>query len=320
MRRIFAGLVFLFLSATAAFPAGWAEMPAISGPLAYQGKHGQEKDAYRVFLYLGKWGDFVLREEAELPNGKVSDWEITGKWHQIRNGTLLQLVNKTGYARTANVGGAGDLYFDVRLPAGERETITLRRCGYDFPAFTMSGTLRADGGGIFLRDAVSGVDHAVPKEKPVMDFLAGNRCREPVPVRAAVTPAKTPADRPALHIKAIQAIPALKQYGPKADASSFRESVCGARWRVVRIDQEIRTDAHTLFFSPPEGPGGRVEVFDGLRIVSGIYALQNENMTLSVPGSLLSGLASRVRSWDLVGEVLELRGEDRVLAVLEKVR
>lgn len=324
MRRSLAGFIFLILSATAALPAHGAGIPDVSGPVAYRGKHGQGNNAYRVFLYLGLLGDFVLREEADLPNGKVSAWDVTGKWHQIRNGALLQLVNKTGYRRTANVGGAGHVYLDVRLPSGERETVTLRPYGEGSPEleFTVSGTLRVSERGIVLRDEASGMDHLVPEEKIIADFLAENRPVAPLFVRAAVVASTTPSSRSALHIKAIQAIPALKQYGNNADASVFRETVCGARWHVIRIGNEVRRDVHTLFFSPPEGSGGRVDAFDGLRHVVGKYVLQNANLTLIFPGAAaaLSGQASRIRSWDLAGEVLELRGQDGVLAVLEKVR
>ena len=107
--------------------AAWGAMfPVLSGPQAYIGESKQENEAYTVLMILNKDQNFLLQERFVLPNGKISSWEIVGKWTQVRGGSFLQLSNASHFSRQINVGGTGNLYMGIQLPTGSLVTVPLR--------------------------------------------------------------------------------------------------------------------------------------------------------------------------------------------------
>jgi hypothetical protein len=178
------------------FPALGAGFPALRTPAVYQGTYSGQGSGYRVLLYLGQAQEFVLCEEIPLPNGKVSAWEVTGTWRQIRDGALLHLTNNSHFSRILNVGGRGDLYLDTRLPAAGYVAVSLRRrAGADPlpPDHTVSGILRGAAEDFLLEDADSGVVYDILFDESVAAFVrdhaSGDRAeREKIclPVRAGV--------------------------------------------------------------------------------------------------------------------------------------
>ena len=251
-------LAAFFLLAT---PARGAGFPPLFGPTAYSGDFAYEGNVYSVLLILGENQKFLLKENFVLPNGKNSGWEVTGKWHQIRNKAFLQLSRQDGFLRLANVGGSGNVYLGVQFPGGPLTTISLRA-------------------------------------KPLAD------CAEEL-------------ERLALNDSA----------NPETPLDNTLDVAVGCTWKVSQFGGGAFVPRHAppymLSFLPSANEqSGEIEFFDGMRHGVGKYALRGSELALSAT-TQEGGFARLIRetkSWNFAGEVLELWGKDRLLAVLEKAR
>lgn len=302
-----------------------AELPALDAPAVYQGEYNKNDNDYRILLYLGPLRDFVLFEELTLPNGKVSAWETTGRWHQIYEETFLQLTNGSGFYRILNVGGAGNLYVGMHMPTGRQVTVPLRLAKAGPPEYTALGALNVTKDSLFFEDANSGIAHRVAPEKLVQDFLKGEPLEEGVPmtVQIRAMPVKDGEGRPALRIKDIRSIPGGKTWDPQNTPNHFLDAVAGSSWRVTRIGDEEPRSLYVLSFFPEKGKiEGTLEVFDGNRHIEGAYTLRDTRLALAakVADKALGAVLKKTKSWQLAGEVLELWDENHVVAVLEKAR
>lgn len=316
-------LVFLFASLLPA-TVGNAALPPLSAPVMYAARHSQENELYQVRLYLGASHEFVLHEELTLANGKVSGWDVTGRWHQIRGGTFLQLTNNSDFFRLVNVGGSGDLYLGMRLPAGKEIAVILRRTDETLEQYTMAGNLRLAGKDIFLEDVDSGMVYSVLPGKAVAAFYREHAAENQaaLPVRATVTPAGSGASGPALHVHDIRSGPG-KKWTARGTSDLFSRLIAEKQWMVTRIGPDVPDMAYMLSFYPEKGEkNGRLEVFDGSIHRAGAYSLQGDGLSLSVETTddRFAGLIRQTRSWRVTGEVLELWDERQVLASLEKMR
>ena len=241
-------------------PALGANFPPLHDSMVYAGEFEHGEYIYSVLLVLGKDQKFLLKEHFALPNGKYSEWEATGKWHQIRKGAFLQLSNQDGLQRLVNVGGSGNLYLGMQWPAGSQITVILR---------------------------------PKPREKHAEEFS-----------RVALLCASNPTIPPR-HVL---------------------ESVAGNRWKITRIDGKTyaphHAPAYVLSFLPMLNKnGGTMEFFDGIRHATGGYDLGESRVSLSAKtkNADFAKLIRETTSWYLVGEVLELWGKDKMLAVFEKI-
>jgi len=248
----------LFLCFLFPISACGANFPFLFGPMVYTGKFTYEDMAYNVLLVLGEDQKFLLKEDVLLPNGKRSEWETVGKWHQIREKAFLQLSNQEGFQRLFNVGGTGNLYLSMQLPMGLMVTTTLR---------------------------------SQPWEKYIKEI-----------------------SRVALVDKTTQQTP------PKY----VLRAVAGSRWKVTRLSGALVPHHTPYMVSFPDNVNnhsGRIEVFDGITHVVGSYTLQKSGLSFSVAtkDSGFTKLMQETTSWDLTGDVLELWGKDKMLAVLEKM-
>lgn len=320
--------LFVRLCATAiivltANPVSGAEFPLLEGPATYMGEHREEKETRGVLLFLGENSWFALRERVVLPNGKISSWETTGKWHQIRDGELVQLTNRQGFYRILNVGGAGDIYQGAQLAGGKPIVLILRPTGGEPPEYEISGLLRVSGTEISLEDEDSGIVHPVLPGDAVAAFLrdrdlASARDGFPVQVMAAIS---RNGRQPALRVSEIRAIPAKKP--PPYDAVGyFQDAVAGSHWKLVRLGPGDPPPCVVSFRQDQGKKDGTMELFDGIRRIAGKYALRDDGIafTVAVKDARLMALFRQARSWELVGDVLELRGEKGLLALLEKIR
>lgn len=318
IRLCIAGIMIL-----TANPAAGAEIPLLEGPATYMGEHREENETRGVLLFLGKNSWFALRERVILPNGKVSLWETTGKWHQIRNGELVQLTNRQGFYRILNVGGSGDIYQGTQLTAGKPVVLVLRPATVDSPEYEISGVLRVAGTGLTLEDEDSGIAQSVLPGDAVDAFLQGRdpaSAKDGFPVQVTAAISRDARD-PALRVREIKDIPAKKQ--PSYDAAGyFLDTVAGSRWKLLRLGADEPPPC-VVSFRPDQGKqGGAMELFDGIRRTAGKYTLRGNDIAFSVAvkDARLAGLFRQTRSWELAGDVLELHGEKGLLALLEKMR
>lgn len=302
-----------------------ATLPRLEGPLGYAGELSLERESYRARLYLGPSGNFALHEELLLPGGKVSGWEQTGLWHQVRDGAFVQLSNAAGLYRLLNVGGGGNIYLGMQFSSGEQRTAVLRQYAAQPVEFFFSGLLRPQGKELLLEDQDSGLCYlAVPGEALaafLADGLLAERSVLPVRARAVEVPGTGPL--PALQLRDIRSIPPEKKRAARDLAADFLENVAGRTWQVTRLGNAAPTLALRLRFESGQGRReGRLEYFDGSRQLTGSYTVWNGELTLSAPGGEdpLAALLRRTRAWRLAGEVLELRDEQGFLAQLEQLR
>jgi len=241
-------------------PARGADFPPLFGPAAYRGDFVYEGSAYSVLLILGENQKFLLKEDFVLPNGKHSGWEVTGKWHQIRNKAFLQLSRQDGFLRLANVGSSGNMYLGILLPGGPLTTISLR--------------------------AKSLGEYAEELERLATDSA-----------------------------------------NPETPPDHVLDVAVGCTWKVSQFGDGAFVPRHAppymLSFLPSaDEQSGEIEFFDGMRHGVGKYALRGSELALSAT-TQEGGFARLIRetkSWNFAGEVLELWGKDRLLAVLEKAR
>lgn len=123
-----------------------------------------------------------------------------------------------------------------------------------------------------------------------------------------------------------QSLPAGKEDPAVYTPGYFLDAVAEKRWKVTRIgtvDEKAFPGVYSLTFLAAKGKaGGKVEIFDGARPVSGTYALHENSLGLEAPvgDERLARIIRGTRSWRLVGEVLELRDENGALALLERMR
>lgn len=299
-----------------------AELPRLNTSVVYIGTVSKNQESCRVRLYFGDSGAFSLREELLLASGKLSGWEATGLWHQIRDGAFVQLSNNSGLYRLLNVGGTGNLYLGMQFSNGEQGTVILRPQKALPPEYEVSGLLRLKAGKLLLEDEDSGLSHPVLPGDTLAAFLKDSEPGDgaALPVRARVAEEPESGLPPALHVRDIQRIPTEKRRAVADLAGVFLENVAKKRWKLTKVGRDTPPFACQLFFLPGRGRHeGRVDCFDGSRQLSGGYTLWNGELTLSVPGAgePLAGLLARVRAWKLAGEVLELWDGNMPLALLE---
>lgn len=290
---------------------------SIKPPVVYSG----ESSGHRSFLYLGKKSDFFLHEEIVLFNGKISAWETTGKWYQIRGGAFVQLTNAKGFYRLINVGGDKDLYLDAHLSAAQKITVNLKEQPLIPLNFSISGRLHVDEDSFLLEDYDSGVFHSVTLDdisifakKCVSLEETGSH------VRADVFFLPENNHENALRIKDIQCIQAKKQTNFHNTPHAFTEFATGIRWKFIKNEYWAPNGAYFVFIPNNGKEDGILDVFDGERYETGSYSWLDHRLSLSIKVSdaRFADLIKKIDSWQMTGEILELWGDNKILGVLEQ--
>ena len=304
---------------------GAKALPHLEGPAWYAGELRLERESYHARLHLGPCGSFVLHEELVLSRGKVSGWEQTGTWHQIRGGAFVQLSSPSGLYRMLNVGSGGNIYLGAQFSSGELRTVVLRPCPAAPVAFSLSGLLRSQDKAVLLEDSASGLVYRSLPGETLTALLADSPLAEhgALPVRATVTTGSCSGSLPEVHVRDIQRIPPEKKRASRDLGVDFLKNVADGTWQSTRVGNGTPGDAFRLRFVPGRvRTEGRVECFDGSRWLTGSYTLWNAELSLSISDnkSPVAALLARVNAWRLAGEVLELRNGYERLALLEQLR
>jgi hypothetical protein len=311
-----------------------AELPAVPARTHYVGEYKHQGGSYRAHLYFGLNGGFVLREDTELRNGKVSSWETTGEWRQIRDGAFVQLTN-SAQSRLLTVGSEGALYLEARLPAGVLATVALR---LREPSennrrleFSVNGDVRFTDGKALLTDAETGIVYHLDADCALPDALADglpdvDAPALPVQARLGLTADAAPSPKAALlDLRRLQSEQRWEAR-PQNPAEDFLRDIAGRPWKITRMDGERPRHFFVLAFQPdPARQSGKLELFDGYSRLSGKFALRGREISFSTPKALgmrkeLARIILETRTWRLVGEVLELWGKKGRLALLESPR
>lgn len=90
-------------------------MPLLQGPLVYSGNYKRHGESFRIYLYLGAQHNFLFLENKLQPVKSSTVLEVSGTWHQVRNGKFIQLSNNS-FQHLLPVGGKGSLYLGVQVP------------------------------------------------------------------------------------------------------------------------------------------------------------------------------------------------------------
>lgn len=114
---------------------------------------------------------------------------------------------------------------------------------------------------------------------------------------------------------------------PETPPEHTLDIAVGYTWKVSQFGGGAFVPRHAppymLSFLPSANEqSGEIEFFDGMRHGVGRYALRGSELILSATTQEggFARLIQETKSWNFAGEVLELWGKDRLLAVLEKTR
>lgn len=294
------------------------EIPRIKSPVVYVGAF-QDTIAHSIVLYLNEFQEFVLQEEVTMQNGKTSSWQTTGTWYQIRDGAFIQLTNRNGYERFVNVGGNADLYFSIQSFQREHITVPIYAEDIDPPPYQLQGDLYISKQNIFLKNYENNISYRISPETIVKKFIEsyGDNLQQPISVHADVEVAKNTGKASVLRIKNIQSINTQNSLKTKELLPVLLDTITGYRWEMIYCSLGDRIPFGAYFFFLPDGS---FDVFDGVTHETGQYVLNGKkiSLTASVKSPLFRVLLEQAHTLNIVGEVLEIWGEHRVLAVLEK--
>ena len=160
--RAFASALAVFLVAaspvlSSSTPETSAEYTTLTPATLYAGKTGHP-DAGEVRLWLLDNNFFVLRQ---VPGGKGKSGSgpcLTGRWRQVENGSILQLVNRHGLSVRFNIGGRGNLYGSMPPPPDMApRSMVMKTIPYRAEPFTLMGLLEYRKGQRTLTDSASGL-------------------------------------------------------------------------------------------------------------------------------------------------------------------
>lgn len=303
--------------------------PCPSIPASYVGEYYYLDDnSYKMFLYLGETHTFLLREETVLPNKKIAIWETTGKWHQLENGSIIQLANKNSFLRKLNVGGEGNLYLSHQVPTGNYVTITLQQEDIALPYYTIHGILLINNDQKYIKDINTDTQYEIIDSDILQDFLnEQSECTDKnlrKYVQATIYPLYNKSN---LEVKIVE-IKEEREIDEKWTYQNsdrfFYDSLTDIKWQIlfIGVDRKISSGAYLYFSHPKEKQNGKIEFFDGSRYATGTYIVENEkiNMSLETDNGNFLSIFNNIIYWEVYGNVLELRDEARILGVLEKVQ
>lgn len=308
--------VFLFCLVLS-IPCAAAVFPRIEAPSAYTATAEDHGVVYEAFLRLRAGHVFILHERALLPGGRTEERSLTGTWRQVGGGALLQLANRNGLALRLNVGGAGDLYGDIRALRVRTVHVTLKKTEDRPRPYAVMGLLSFEDGNAALRDAASGrvfslapdarLDALAVRGTPLfvdVDVEEQGAALRLARLRGSSTRLPTPADRS----------PAM--FARIADSGPWRLNVPGL--------PPLRCT-----FARAENKKGAFEVAgQGLRLRAAyeigengiVFHVEEADARLAeaVGFGALSRLLARIRYWDVEGDVLVFSEKEKTLCIMER--
>ena len=307
----------IFLCSTAPALCGAVTFPVLEAPASYSGGVESGTVRYDATLLLNPDHLFILRERMMRADGRPSERTLTGAWFQVKDGSLLQLTNRNGLERVLNIGGSGSLYWGLQSPFPKYMNVTLHKGGERFP-FAVMGTLTFGGSTAVLQDA------STNKTYPLLPDAQIEQLRERgerIFVDADVE--ERGASLRILRLRsATDVIPKLPQDTPKR----FQRLVSGARWFATLEGQTFNCT-----FQQEKADHGRLDMVMSDLAVHLSYRLEANRITFRLDEKNLrmaetfglktfAEVFNKLESWEIHGDLLVLRGADKPLCVLEKIR
>lgn len=312
-------IVFWLICLCAAAPAlcGAVAFPVLEAPAVYSGGVESESVRYYATLLLNPDHLFILRERMMRADGRPSERTLTGAWFQVRDGSLLQLANRNGLDRVLNIGGSGSLYWGVQSPFPKYMNVTLRKGGEKFP-FAVMGTLTFGGSTAVLQDAATNKTYPLLPDAQI-EQLRGRG--ERFFVDADVE--ESGASLRILRLRsATDGIPKLPQDTPER----FQRLVSGAHWRATLDGQTF-----SCTFQQEKTERGRLDMTMSDLAVHVSYRLEANRIAFHLDKKTLRmaeafslktfvEVFNKLKTWEVHGDLLVLKGTEGPLCVLEKIR
>lgn len=314
MREVF---WLIFLCAASPALCGAAAFPVLEPPAVYSGGVESEGARYDVTLLLKADHLFVLRERMVRTDGRPWERTLTGAWFQVREGSLLQLTNRNGLTRVLNIGGSGSLYWGVQSPFPQYMNVTLREGGETFP-FAVMGTLAFEGSAAVLLDSATNKAYPLLPDAQLEHLRGrGDRFFVDADVEESGDSLRLLRLRSATDV-----IPQLPQDTPER----FQRLVSGGQWRATFDGRTF-----TCRFLQEKKEHGRLDMAAADVSVQVSYGLEADCLTFrpdkktlrmveAFGFKTLRNALNSVRTWEIHGDLLILRGADGPLCVLEKIR
>lgn len=294
------------------------DIPQIKAPVVFTGAF-QNSITHNIVLYLNEFHEFVLQEEVSLENGKVSLWQTTGIWYQIRNGAFIQLTNENGYERLVNVGGNGDLYLSTQSLHQGHITIPIYKENIAPPVYQLQGDLYISDKNIYLRNRENNISHIILPDNNINEFIESNKDKQEslLSIYADIEVVRDRGKTSVLRIRNIKRISEQKRLEIQESSGVLLDAITGYKWKMVDWNFGVQIPSGAYFFFLP---GGNLDIFDGFTHVTGQYVLNGKKISLSasVKAPLFQTLLTQARSLKITGEVLELWGDNCILALFER--
>lgn len=317
-----------FLNVTTAFSQPVGLLPVLA-PTSYAGEITDGKYKYSFNLIFITLRSFILHEEMTLVNGKKNRESRIGIWHQICDGSIVQLTNNQGYYKLLNVGASNNLYIGCSLPTGIQRTVTLQPQGAaPERSFTLTGIVYFFDEKMWLRDTNSDSFFLLKGEK-ITEFYQKNFTSQEIQhiVSVEVTTSTKDASQHTLVVKKINSINTPQKQLAKKVLLHFSDIVVGHRWLLVKNIEAILSSKYVFeFIDTPSSGEGTLHLLNAKNHITGTYKTQGENIkfTLQHPTledattKMLTETLKKTTSFKTYGNVLEMWDEANCLMTLEK--
>ena len=271
-----------------------------------------------VRLWLLDNNFFVLRQ---MPGDKRKGSAalcLTGRWRQVENGSILQLVNRHGLSARFNIGGRGNLYGSMPTPPDMApRSMVMKAIPYRMESFTLMGLLEHRNGRLTLTDSASGLVFF-----PVTGEGADGVQAEPLFVEAEVFLSKGSLRIERLKSSTADIPPALRS------KENFADAVEGIVWR---IPPSREAPAMSCTFRPKGAERGALEIAgSGVRLEATYKELPRQRLDISIRAEnaraahtgeieALLRVFNGPLSWSLENDALVLTTPDGLSLQMEKI-
>ena len=272
-----------------------------------------------VRLWLLDNNFFVLRQ---MPGDKRKGGAapcLTGRWRQVENGSILQLVNRHGLSVRFNIGGRGNLYGSMPTsPDMAPRSMVMKAIPYRMEPFTLMGLLEHRDGRLTLTDSASGLVFS-----PVTGEGAdGGAQANPLFVEAEVSLGKGSLRIERLKSSTADIPPALRS------KENFAGAVGGIVWLIPPTRE---ASAISCAFRPLGAKRGALELAGpGVRLEATYKELPGQRLDISIrvedaraahTGEIeaLLRVFNGPLSWSLENDALVLTTPDGLSLQMEKI-
>lgn len=291
-----------------------------AAPGSYAGAVSVGDFTLKIHLRLHNDSTFELVEMAEGA-GRKGLSSVTGYWHQIDSGAVIQLTNYAGYKKELSVGSSGSFYLGLQIPKIGYQNITISETSVPQPPFRITGVV--DEQLATLQDLATGLVYTVLPSKAQAD--AALSCKSRMAIEAVVSRAGKSLEIQYVLSSSDKNIPSVQGQDKELFAAAVQNTTfkpSGSPWSFDTDDRVqlthkglrgmFRYQGALLQFDLPYTLKGKSIIFAKLDKAEGIqYTSEAQQMAL---------LAGRTLTWSVHGDTLLMTGEKNFMIILEKIR